>query len=91
MPNVRASSGTIGTTSSPISLSLSSFASIRTNAIVVEALRPSLPLWNSVKSSGSVSPLSGSTCTVRGGHEAAELLAPLDAGSCTSGLLSDGR
>ena len=44
MPNVRASSGTIGTISSPISLSRSSFDSIRTNTIVVEALRPSVPL-----------------------------------------------
>ena len=44
MPNVRASSGTIGTTSSPISLSRSSFDSSRTNTIVVEALRPSVPL-----------------------------------------------
>ena len=40
MPNVRASSGTIGTTSLPISLSRSSFASIFTNTIVVDALRP---------------------------------------------------
>jgi hypothetical protein len=67
MPNVRASSGTIGTTSSPISLSRSSFASMRTNTIVVEALRPSLPPWNSLKSSGSESVLSGSTWTVREG------------------------
>ena len=51
MPNVRASSGTIGTISSPISLSRSSFDSIRTNTIVVEALRPSVPLKNSSKSS----------------------------------------
>ena len=44
MPNVRASSGTIGTTSLPISLSRRSFASILTNTIVVEALRPAVPL-----------------------------------------------
>ena len=49
-----------------------------TNAIVVEALRPSLPLWNSEKSSGRLSVLSGSTWTLRGRHEAAELLAPLE-------------
>ena len=51
MPNVRASSGTIGTTSLPSSLSRSSFDSIRTNTIVVDALRPSVPPWNSSKSS----------------------------------------
>ena len=43
MPNVRASSGTIGTTRRPISLSRSSFDSSRTNTIVVDALRPSVP------------------------------------------------
>ena len=59
MPNVRASSGTIGTTNSPISLSRSILASMRTKAIVVDALRPSVPLWNSANSSGSVSVLSG--------------------------------
>ena len=44
MPKVRASSGTIGTTSLPISWSRSSFASIFTNTIVVEALRSSVPV-----------------------------------------------
>ena len=53
MPNVRASSGTIGTTSLPISLSRRSFASIFTNTIVVDALRPSVPLRNSSKTSGN--------------------------------------
>ena len=43
MPKVRASSGTIGTTSLPMSLSRSIFASIFTNTIVVETLRPSVP------------------------------------------------
>src|SRR3954462_7801815 len=43
MPNVRASSGTIGTTSLPISLSRISLLSRRTNTIVVDALRPSVP------------------------------------------------
>ncbi len=36
-----------------------------------------MPLWNSAKSSGSVSPFSGSTVTERVRDEAAELLAPL--------------
>ena len=49
MPKVRASSGTIGTTSLPICSSRSSFDSIRTNTIVVDALRRSVPLWNSSK------------------------------------------
>ena len=53
MPNVRASSGTIGTMSSPISLSRRSFDKIRTNTIVVEALRPSVPAANSSKSGSS--------------------------------------
>ncbi|GIR09428.1 MAG: hypothetical protein CM15mP19_12240 [Gammaproteobacteria bacterium] len=39
MPNVLASSGTIGTTLSPMFLSLRSFVSIRTNTIVVERSR----------------------------------------------------
>ena len=52
MPNVRASSGTIGTTSLPSSLSRSSFDSIRTNTIVVDALRPSVPLEELVEELG---------------------------------------
>ena len=51
MPNVRASSGTMGTMSLPISGSLSIFRSIPTNAIVVETSLPSLPSRNSLKSS----------------------------------------
>src|SRR5216683_6341466 len=51
MPNVRASSGTMGTTSLPISTSLSILRSMPTNAIVVETSLPSLPSWNSLKSS----------------------------------------
>ena len=51
MPKVRASSGTIGTMSLPMSLSRSSFDSMRTNTIVVDALRPSVPVWNSSKMS----------------------------------------
>ncbi len=43
MPKVRASSGTIGTMSLPISWSRSSLASMRTKAIVVETSRPSVP------------------------------------------------
>ena len=44
MPKVRASSGTIGTMSRPMSLSRSSLHRSRTNTIVVDALRPSVPL-----------------------------------------------
>ena len=44
MPKVRASSGTIGTISLPMSLSRSSFDRMRTKTIVVEALRPPVPL-----------------------------------------------
>ena len=43
MPKVRASSGTMGTTSLPTSLSRSSFASIFTNTMVVETLRSPVP------------------------------------------------
>ena len=43
MPNVRASSGTIGTTCLPICLSRTSVARIRTNAIVVEISRSPVP------------------------------------------------
>ena len=39
MPNVRDSSGTIGTTRLPICLSRNSVVRIRTNAIVVEIVR----------------------------------------------------
>ena len=67
MPKVRASSGTMGTISSPISLSLSIFASILTKTIVVEALRPSVPFSNSVKQSCSVSVGSGSNVVMRRG------------------------
>ena len=43
MPKVRASSGTIGTTSFPISGSFSILRSMPTKAMVVETSRPSLP------------------------------------------------
>ncbi|MNV92247.1 hypothetical protein D3C71_1868210 [compost metagenome] len=43
MPNVRDSSGTMGITRGPISGSLSNCANTRTNAIVLENSRPSLP------------------------------------------------
>ena len=43
MPNVRDSSGTMGTMYLPICLSLSSFVSSETNAIVVDASRSPLP------------------------------------------------
>ena len=43
IPNVRDSSGTIGTTRGPMALSRSSVFRIRTNAIVVEICRPGVP------------------------------------------------
>ena len=59
MPNVRDSSGTIGTTRLPICLSRSSVVRIRTNAIVVEIVRSPVGLsWASNADSsgtGSVS------------------------------------
>ena len=51
MPNVRASSGTIGTTSLPSSLSRISAASTRTSTIVVEAARSPEPARNSANAS----------------------------------------
>ena len=60
MPNVRASSGTIGTTSLPISLSRSSFASSFTNTIVVDALRPSVPVDELVEDVRQARAVSGS-------------------------------
>ena len=66
MPKVRASSGTIGTTSLPICSCLSSFDSILTNTIVVDAERFSVPLWNSSKVSPN-SALIGSARTWRFG------------------------
>ncbi len=46
--------------------------------MVVEAFRPSDPLWNSAKSSGSESVLSRSACTHALWNEPAKLLAPLE-------------
>ena len=77
MPKVRASSGTIGTTSSPISLSRSILASIRTNAIVVDALRPSLPLMEFAEQFGEGVGLERLDLNFAGRDEATELLAPL--------------
>jgi hypothetical protein len=55
MPNVRDSSGTIGTTCLPSCLSRSSVVRIRTNAIVVEIVRSPVGLsWASnAESSGT--------------------------------------
>jgi hypothetical protein len=53
MPKVRASSGTMGTTSLPMAGSFTSFASRRTKAMVVETSRPSVPLANSANTSSS--------------------------------------
>src|SRR6266581_1754108 len=51
MPKVRASSGTMGTMSLPISGSLSILRSMPTNAMVVDTSLPSLPSRNSLKRS----------------------------------------
>ncbi len=60
MPNVRASSGTIGTTRGPMPLSRTSAVKIRTNAIVVENSRSPLDSsWPLKKSSSGM--WSGST------------------------------
>ena len=69
MPKVRASSGTIGTTNLPMSGSRSSFDSSRTNTIVVEAARPSVPLANSSKISGFAGAGSGVVLLLRIGSE----------------------
>ena len=90
MPKVRASSGTIGTTNLPMCSSRSSFDSIRTNTIVVDALRPSVPLWNSSK----VSPNSARDrrrldLALR--HRAVQRLRGVRACTCISALSSAGR
>ena len=61
IPNVRDSSGTIGTIRGPSSRSRNSRLSIRTNAIVVEVSRSPVPSWNSanVSSGGEVRSLGG--------------------------------
>src|SRR5216110_1927717 len=74
MPKVRASSGTIGTMSLPISWSLSILRSMPTKAMVVETSLPSLPSRNSLKSS-SWSATSGFARTLRW-HEATQRFAP---------------
>ena len=53
MPNVRDSSGTIGTTRLPICLSRSSVVRIRTNAIVVEIVRSPVGLSCAAKADSS--------------------------------------
>src|SRR5918912_48952 len=56
MPKVRLSSGTMGTTCLPIFLSRSSVLRMRTNAMVVEISRPSVPLsWPSKADRGGTS------------------------------------
>ena len=57
MPKVRDSSGTMGTTSLPIVLSRMMAFSMRTNAMVVEISRPSVPLsnWSKAESGGTSS------------------------------------
>src|SRR3954462_13844446 len=56
MPNVRDSSGTIGTTWRPICLSRTSVLRMRTNAIVVDTWRSPVPLsWASNASSAGTS------------------------------------
>ena len=66
MPKVRASSGTIGTTSLPISGWRSSFDNIRTNTAVVDALRLAVPCENSAKTSSSDGRIAGAVTTRRG-------------------------
>ena len=66
MPNVRASSGTMGTTSLPMCSSRSSLLNIRTNTIVVLALRFSVPFKNSAKASDRLGRI-GSARTCRRG------------------------
>ncbi|MNL56568.1 hypothetical protein D3C87_1800710 [compost metagenome] len=53
MPNVRDSSGTMGTTCLPIFLSLSSVFRIRTKAMVVETSRPSPVALSSASNAAS--------------------------------------
>ena len=76
MPNVRDSSGTIGTTRVPICLSRSSVFSTRTKAIVVEISRSPVSFSCAPKAdSGGTS--SASAVRRRGGQAAAERVAPL--------------
>ena len=91
MPKVRASSGTIGTIRSPISLSRSSFDRMRTNTIVVEALRAFGALAELLEHARRAPTLSGSTRTVRA---APGRRAPCGARGCTAArgcLRPDGR
>ena len=67
MPNVRASSGMMGTIRLPISGSRRSLENIRTKAIVVEACRPCVPFRNSSKTS-SAGTASGLVLTCRLGR-----------------------
>ncbi len=68
MPNVRDSSGTIGTMWRPSCLSRSSAERIRTNAIVVEISRSPLPSsWPLNVSSGGIG--SGAASALRCGSE----------------------
>ena len=77
MPNVRASSGTIGTTTLPISGSRSSFDSSRTNTIVVDAARPSVPLLELLEDLRIRGAGSGVVLLLRIGSEPAERLSAL--------------
>ena len=90
MPNVRASSGTIGTTSLPSSLSRSSFDSSRTNTIVVDALRSFGALVELLEELGGHG---GERLAARlaARHVAAERLRGARACTCISMLSSAGR
>ena len=90
IPNVRDSSGTIGTMYRDKDLSRSRICSICTNAIVVDALRPSLPLWNVVNASERVSSLRGSACGWREGTKPPSCLRR-SRRYRISGLFSEGR
>src|SRR5438270_2195481 len=78
MPKVRASSGMIGTTCLPMSLSRTSAVSARTNAIVVEISRPSPEPFSSASKadSGGTGNRVGLAAPLR--QEAAKGLAPLE-------------
>ncbi len=67
MPNVRASSGTIGTMFLPMFLSLSRIVSMRTNAMVVEISRSPVPSSTAANAS-SGGTASGGACLRRAGR-----------------------
>ena len=87
MPNVRDSSGTIGTMRSPIAGSRTSVLRMRTNAIVVEFARSPLPSSTVVNGSGVGI---GSAAALRAGRLPPRA-ARRSSRYCSSGLSSGGR